>query len=314
MANFILIFLCLGLGIFLKKLGKLPDKAHQVLNTFVIYVSLPALVLVQVPALLRTTALNIGMLIPVSMAWILFLLSFCFFTWVGKRLKWSRAETGALILTAGLGNTSFVGFPLLEAIIDHSAIPTGILVDQLGTFLVLSTAGLVFASAQSPMQGKRLDVSSVIKNVFTFPPFLSLVVSVLWYLSGTSDSPSIVPVFERLSGTLVPLALVAVGFQLKVNPSVVKRQGKPLLWGLGFKLILAPIFFFILYGMIFGSKSYSTHITLLEAAMAPMITAGVVAEEFGFNSEISSLMIGIGIPISLLSVCIWHQVFVFLGF
>lgn len=308
MSNLILIFVCLALGLLLKKSGKFPDRSHAVLNAFVIYVSLPALVLVQIPALLRSTTLSTTMLIPVSMAWILFALSFVFFTWLGRRLNWNRAEVGALILTAGLGNTSFVGFPLLETLFDHSAIQIGILVDQLGTFLVLSTLGLVTASALSPSQGKAIHLKAVVKNVLTFPPFASLIASIVWYLTGTSDAPAITPVLERLSATLIPLALVAVGFQLKVTPAVVARQKKPLLLGLGFKLILAPIFFILLYGVIFSSRGYSTHITILESAMAPMITASVVAEEFGFNAEISNLMVGVGIPLSLLTVCLWHQI------
>jgi predicted permease len=308
-SNFILIFLCLALGVLLKKTGKLHEKSHQVLNAFVIYVSLPAMVLTQIPALLRNTEITASMLVPVSMAWILFLLSYLFFTWLGKRLKWNRAEYGALILTAGLGNTSFVGFPLLETLFDHSAIQVGVLVDQLGTFLVLSTLGLITASALSPSEGKTVHLPSIVKNVLTFPPFVSVVVAVLWYLTGTSDSLVVNSVLERLSATLIPLALVAVGFQLKINPAVLRRQGKPLMLGLGFKLILAPIFFYLLYSVVFQSRGYTTEITLLESAMAPMITASVVAEEFGFNAEISSLMVGVGIPLSLITVCLWHQVF-----
>lgn len=314
MSNFILIFLCLGLGIALKKTGKFPEKAHQVLNTFVIHISLPATVLLQVPILLRNTKFTPEMLIPVSMAWILFALSFFFFRWIGKFLKWSQAEIGALILTAGLGNTSFVGFPLLESLFDSSAIRVGVLVDQLGTFLVLSTLGLIVASAMSPHQGRKVTAASVAKSVFSFPPFVSLIVAAVWYLTGTSDVAWAAPVLERLSSTLVPLALVAVGFQLKVTPAVVNRQKVPLFLGLSFKLILAPMFFFFLYTVAFGSRSYETQITLLEAAMAPMITAAVVSEEFGFNAEISNLMVGVGIPLSLATVCLWKLIFGYLGF
>jgi predicted permease len=43
-------------------------------------------------------------------------------------------------------------------------------------------------------------------------------------------------------------------------------------------------------------------ITILEAAMAPMITGAIVAKENDLDPELCSLMVGIGIPLSLLSV------------
>jgi predicted permease len=47
-----------------------------------------------------------------------------------------------LILTAGLGNTSFLGFPIIEALYGQEGMKTAILVDQPGTFVVLSTLEL----------------------------------------------------------------------------------------------------------------------------------------------------------------------------
>jgi predicted permease len=308
MANFILIFLSLLMGILLKRTGKLPPNAHQAFNAFVIFISLPATVLIQIPKLLRTTELTSEMLVPVSMAWITFLISFLCFISLGKKIGFKRSEIGALILMAGLGNTSFVGFPLLEAIIGPEAIPTAVIVDQLGSFLVLSTIGLVFCSAYSPNPNRPISFREITKNIFSFPPFLSLIVAGLWYLSGTSENKNLVQTLERLAGTLVPLALVAVGLQLKVTVQVLRKNAKALFFGLGFKLFLLPALFSLLYVGIGHSHGQLTRITLLESAMAPMITAGVVAEDFGFDAEIVRLLIGVGIPFSLITVCLWNQV------
>ncbi len=312
--NFILIFTCLALGIILRMSRKLPTNAHQTMNAFVIWISLPAVVLTQLPALLAKTEISANMLIPISMAWILFPLSFLTFYFLGKKYRWNSAETGALILTAGLGNTSFVGLPLLETFLGKEAIPIGILADQPGSFLALATVGLIVATIYSPAEQLAITAASIFKKVFSFPPFIALLIAVAWGLSGSYEASPITVALERLSITLVPLALVAVGFQLKVSQVVVRRQWKPLAWGLGFKLFLAPIFFIGLYVYLLGSRSFETHVTLLESAMAPMITAAVVAEEFGLNSEISSLMVGIGIPVSLGTVYFWNSLMPMFGF
>lgn len=312
MNNFILIFICLGIGVLLKQTKRLPATTAQVLNAFVIYVSLPAVIFIQIPALIKNTEFNHHMLIPVSMAWLQLILSYLFFNFVGKRLRWKQSEIGALILTAGLGNTSFVGFPILESLFGTSALRIGVITDQLGSFLALSTLGIAIAAKYSGGEGRGLSPRKMLRNVLTFPPFVALLAAVVWYFTGTFENAVALSVFERLSVTLIPLALVAVGFQLHLSMPVLARQWKPLALGLSFKLVLAPLIFVGLYLFVFGSYVQSTHITILESAMAPMITACIVAMEFGLNAEVATLMMGIGIPLSLATVPIWHHILLML--
>lgn len=315
-SNLLLILFCLVLGRLLKQTGRFPANGAKTFNSFVIYVSLPAVILVQIPKLVRDTTLSADLFIPISMAWILFGASVVAFLMLGKKFGWSKSQTGALALTAGLGNTSFVGLPLIETILGPNAIPIALLIDQAGSFLVLASVGIIFASIYSPRsdKGPPLTVSKVVKSILTFPPFMTLIASLILGLSSFALSPNALSVFERLGATLVPVALVSVGFQLKISPTVLKQKWQLLAYGLTFKLFLAPLFFLALFHAVFQSNSFSTHVTLLEAAMAPMITAGIVAEDFEFDAELANLMIGIGIPLSLLTVFLWQNVFLRMGF
>jgi len=244
MNNFLVIFTCMVAGIFCRKLRNFPANSAQVLNAFIIYLSLPALILSQVPQLAKTMNFQGLWWLPVSMAWITFLLSFLFFYFIGKKLKWSHAKIGALILTAGLGNTSFVGFPILEALIGPHAIPIGVLVDQPGSFLVLSTLGIMVASIFS---GAQISFKIIFKRVFSFPPFLALISSIIWVSTGLIGADTLMPAFSKISSPLVPLALFSVGFQLRVDRHVLKKRWVGISLGLFFKLILLPTFFSIFY-------------------------------------------------------------------
>ncbi len=312
MTNFIVIFACLIAGNLCRKVRHFPSATPQVLNSFVVYLSLPALVLAQLPKLLVSMDFSGNWWVPVSMAWIAFILSYLVFSFLGKRLGWKDSTTGALILTAGLGNTSFVGFPLLEALIGPHAIPIGILADQPGSFLALSTIGIFVAALYS---GARITPQFIARRILTFPPFIALILAVLWYvLFGVSDPhglDAIVPSFDKVAATLVPLAVFSVGYQLQVDISVFKRRWFPLITGLTFRLILLPAFFATLYLKVLGGSDLITHVTVLESAMATMITAAVVANEFNLDSELTNLMVGVGIPLSLLTVPLWKY---FLGF
>lgn len=77
------------------------------------------------------------------------------------------------------------------------------------------------------------------------------------------------------------------------------RKWRPLVLGLGFKLLLAPLVFLLLYVVCAGATDFVTRVTILEAAMAPMITSAVVAADFELDTEVANLMVGVGIPLSL---------------
>lgn len=312
MDNFLLIFCCLALGQLCRRVPKFPKSTAQSLNSFVIYISFPALVLVQVPELIADVALGVHLLILVSMAWILFMGSWVIFRFLGPKLGWSKGQTGAIILTAGLANTSFVGFPLLEALIGPQAIQMGILVDQLGTFLTCSTLGILVAGlyqSYGPGEG-RVSRRRVVKNVLLFPPFVVLIVTAMVSFAGLAIPASLHNVASKLAQTLVPLALFAVGYGLNIKTTAVKARLMPLSLGLAYKLFLAPLFFTFFYTVIFKARGGTVLVTLLESAMAPMITSAVIANEYELDGELANQMVGIGIILSLLTVWLWNFVLV----
>ena len=150
MTNIAMLVVCLLVGMILSATRRVPDNAHVGINAFIIHVALPALILGQIHGLRLTPEL----LYPVSMPWLLFALTVPVFVLIGRLLKFSAAVTGALIITAGLANTSFVGLPMIETFYGAKDLSTGILIDQLGTYLVLSTAGITVACIYS--SGHRL--------------------------------------------------------------------------------------------------------------------------------------------------------------
>jgi predicted permease len=312
-ANLLLVFVCLGLGALLRLDQRLPKGTAQAFNSFVLWISLPALILVQVPALLENTPWGPELLIPASMAWIQLLLAWALFAALGRWLGWPRVQVGALLLVAGLGNTSFVGYPILDALFGPAGVRIGVLTDQPGSFLALSTLGLVLASAYGSPGKKGPRAAELALKVAKFPPFIALLVAIVWHATGLGWHPAVQSTLERLSSTLVPLAMVAVGLQLRLSREVLARRWRPLALGLGFKLILAPLFFLVLYVYVLGSRGFVSRVTILESAMAPMITAAVVCEEMGMDGELAGLLVGLGIPLSLLTVPLWNSLGVMQG-
>ena len=105
-------------------------------------------------------------------------------------------------------------------------------------------------------------------------------------------------VIDRFAETLGPLALVSVGLQWQA--SHLKKFVKELSWGLGFKLLLAPVLIFFIYSA-FSYHPDLKKIVVLEAAMGPMITGGIIAMQKNINPPLVAAMLSVGIPLSLLT-------------
>jgi len=75
-----------------------------------------------------------------------------------------------------------------------------------------------------------------------------------------------------------------------------------------FKLMLTPLFFLILYRFILKGDGLIVEVSIMESAMAPMITGAILASSYGLKPKLSSMMIGIGIPLSFLTLAFWYWI------
>ena len=294
MTNVVLLIVCFLTGIILRKTGRFPTTAPAAFNGFIIHVSLPALTLLHIHRL----HLDLSLLFPAAMAWCLFGAGFLFFRTIGRMAGWSKGTIGALILVGGLGNTSFVGLPMIDAYYGKEYLGVGLIADQFGSFLVLSTLGILVASLYSY---GGISPRAMARKILLFPPFLALAAAFL--LRPVPYPEWFTEILQKLGDTLTPLALVSVGFQLRLGH--MRGEAKPLALGLLYKLLLGPAVLALLFVLILGGSGKAVQVTLFEAAMAPMITAGIIAIDHDLNPPLVTLMVGIGIPLSFLTLPAW---------
>jgi predicted permease len=301
MDNIVMLFACLAIGMALRWSGRAPENAHSAINVFIIHVSLPALTLVQIHAVRLDPALFYAVLMP----WLLFLASAALFWMAGRALRLPPATTGALAVVGGLGNTSFIGLPMIESFYGSSGMPIGIIIDQLGTYLVLSTIGILTICYYSEA---AVTARELALRIATFPPLIALLLAVA--LMPVGYPAWVTSVLTRLGGTLAPLALVSVGLQLRLG--ALRGNRGPLAMGLGYKLVLAPLLVALVYAGLIGLRGPTTQITLFEAAMAPQIGGAIVATQYGLNAQLISLMVGIGTVLSFVTLPLWWSAFALL--
>ncbi|MFT7004807.1 MAG: putative permease [Sulfurimonas sp.] len=297
MENFLLIFVAIMAGYLINRGNVFPKDTPMILNQFILYLSLPAMALLEIPKM----DLSFEILIPIIVAWIVMGISAIVIFSISKMLNFSKNITGSLLLVGVLGNTSFVGIPINHAYFGTYSLPYVLVYDLLGSFIMLSTYGTFISAYYS--SAEDVDTKVIIKKMITFPPFISLLLALLFI--GTEFPPMITNVLSVFSSTIVPLALVAVGFQLKFK--LPKEDIKPFFAGLSVKLILSPIIaIIIIYAFSWDNKV--ALISIIESGMGPMISAAAVASMAGLAPRLSSAMVGYGILFSFFTTWILFQV------
>ncbi len=292
--NFVLIAVCLVAGLILRSTGTLPENAHKGINAWILYIALPSMSLLYIPAIEWSTSLILPAAMPVGL-WLVAWTALKFF---GNRISPDKQTQAALLLTAGLGNTSFIGFPLTEAYLGHEGLRIAVICDQVN-FIVLSAFGVMTALRASHSTAQK----GVLKTLVRFPPFAAFALALI--LPRFVSLDPVVPLLTRLGNTLVPLALFSVGLQ--IHFSEWKREVKCLSAGLAYKLLIAPA---LVFGaaLVFGVRGFPARASILEAAMAPMITSAILASEYKLNPRLANLMVSVGTLISLGTTAFWYLV------
>jgi hypothetical protein len=297
MENFVVTITCLLIGMAIRRAPAFPDETGNVLNLFVIYISLPALVLLKIPDLVFSK----NLLVPTLMPWVMLAVSCAIILLLSRLLHWQRATTGCMLLLIPLGNTSFLGIPMVKAFFGDQAIPFAVLYDQLGSFLALATYGsLILAIYGSGESGPTL--AGVIKKVLSFPPFIALIMA---FVLRTVAYPAIaVNLLKILSATLVPIVMIAVGFKLSLRLN--KEVTAQLSIGLAIKLIAAPLIALVLC-KIGGMDGTAAKVAIFEAGMPPMVSAGALAILANLSPQLTAALVGIGIVVSFISLPLLYQ-------
>ncbi|MBL8783546.1 MAG: AEC family transporter [Deltaproteobacteria bacterium] len=343
MGALIAVVLCLFAGVALRFVRAFPgETAIPALNAFAIYVALPAVIVRQIPTLHASGA---GLLVPALVPWVLLALSAGLIALVARRLRWSREVTRALMMVVPLGNTAFIGLPLVSALAGPDALPYAILYDQLGSFLALTIYGAFITAAPRAPATPAVPAAPAPDGPWAPAVGVSQDPTARVTATGPSAAPSSAspasiehPLRAALGRVLVfpPFVALVLGLgllvaQVALPPLVagaLDKIGASLVpttlvaVGLGWRFTLpagdrAP------FGLALGLKLVAlpalawvllawlappapiAHATLLQAGMGPMITAGALAAQAGLAPRLVAAIVGWGTFASLLTVPLW---------
>ncbi|MBT0720876.1 AEC family transporter [Rosenbergiella collisarenosi] len=290
-----LLIICLLLGIAARRFLTFPEQLVPSINWWLITIALPALIITLIPH----TPITQQSLVPIAGMWCVFLGALGLALLLGKLFSWSKEVVGVVALVAGIGNTSFMGYPIVQSYYGAAGLQIAVIADQVGSFIILSTVGVMVMALCA---GKTPTVKMIAQRVITFPPFIALCVSLL--IRPFHGLPSFLEVpLAQIGATLTPLALFCVGLQIALRPP--RGALSPLISGIVWKLIAAPL---VVWGVVWVTHSapLTQQVTVIEAAMAPMIAAAIMAQRAGLQPALANALQGYAILLSFLTLPVWH--------
>jgi malate permease and related proteins len=295
--NIILIIFYLVIGMGFRRFKKNPDNWARLIHLFVIYVSFPALILLKIPVL------NVSkiIIIPLLMPWVSLVISIFLVLIFSSIFKWREKITQTLMIMIPLGNTSFLGFPMVKAFFGEAGIPYAVLYDQFGSFLALSTYGTIMIAIYSGE--KKATLKEIMLRIISFPPFIALIIALI-FKEGAYPLYFFY-ILKALSVLLVPFVMFAIGAQLsfKMDNDLVLPLGV----GLSLKCVIIPIILLSVCSFL-NIDNLGARVSILEAGMPPMVTAGALAIGAGMPQKLIAALVGAGVFVSFLTLPLLHYI------
>ena len=274
----LILFTIVLLGAIARKIHLMNDDFDALLSKLVMTVTLPGMIL---DSVLSNTNLPDSHTIMMMLVYstVLYVLV-CLFAWIFVRLVYRgvpRPAQGAHAYLISFGNTGFIGFAVLGAIMGNDAvlygavynIPYNVFLFSVGMLFIAST-GSDGAAAKKPV---KEQVKAIAKQLVS-PCLISCFVAMFLALFGVTDSGYVGQTCNLLGQMTVTAAMLVIGSTLAKQPlKQMVNDGWSYLTSF-MRLAGVPLLIFFVGG-IFIHDPYILAVIVIESAM-PAASSGIM--------------------------------------
>lgn len=288
--------------------SKLPKQVPTYLGQFLFWIGVP----ISIVAFLRGADLSGAIWIAPIFAWLAILLGAGLaWTWINLAGEmgrcatddsfWSKPTQGSFLLAAMVGNTGYIGYPVILALVGTKYFGWALFYDLLGTTLGAYGLGVVVAAGF----GKGFQSHwQLTKAILINPALWSLGFGLL---CRQLPLPKLAQLsLQGLGWTIVSLSLVLIGMRLQQLNSWHNLPRASI--GLVIKMLLVP---FILGSSLslFGITGAPRLVIVLQMAMPPAFATLVIAEAYNLDRDLAVTSLAVGSTGFLLILPIWLALF-----
>jgi predicted permease len=227
-------------------------------------------------------------------AFIAFIIGVGFAIIFSKIFKINANSAAMIAMSVAYGNTSFLGFAFVDSFYGSYALSLAIFYDQVNMLLLALFSPIICSFGSKE---KRFSLKVVVRSIVTFPPTIAFVIAIA---TKFLVFPEVLTLFlEKISMILVPIVMFAVG--MKFNLSSIKGKEKEITIILLISMVLIPLSLYLI-ALPFFEITMAIKVSILEAAMPPMVLATVIAINSGLDEELGMGSLGVGMLLSFATI------------
>ena len=272
----LIIFLEIGTGIVITKIGIMDDKNSKFLSNLVMAVTLPCTLLASAGIDGGREAVA-GMLKGYVVLEIFYIVCICLCLLLSRAMHLTRGQKAVLVGAAVMPNSAFIGIPLITALLGSEA---GALYGAAG---IMAYNILFFTYVQHLFDPE----AKVSLKAFLTPTNITTAIMVVMLVSGLR-LPGILESFCKAMGnTTTPLALIIAGGML-ARSDLKKLVANPLVWPVtGLRCLVFPLGFLAVLCLLPLDPTLRMAVLILTSCPAGSLTA-VLAKQYDTEGELAS--------------------------
>ncbi len=256
-----LILLLAAGGYALRKFGLVRPEAARDLNQIILYLFLPPLIFTA----LHNAHLAWAVAAMPAMGWLAVGAGLLIAYAIGKLLRLSRPLLVTFLLASAMGNTTYLGYPIVRGLYGPAHLTLAILFDLLGSTLAVNTIGMAIAGAASS-RGTAPGV--IARRLISMPVLWALVLGLA--TRGIGIPAPLDRLLIRLGDLTVPMSMVTMGLALRIT--YLRHRWRLVLASAGIKLVAIPLVVWIAARAL-GLPLAFQQSAVLEGAMPTMFYA-----------------------------------------
>jgi len=278
----IVIVLLILIGYLSKYFGILKENDRIVLNNIVVYIAMPSTIFLTIMKNVSPGDLPIFLKLPFLIFIIFFICGIVGFI-IGKLLKLNNQSIGGLILVCALGNTGFLGYPIIYGFYGMEGLTRAIFCDMGSVFaslLIGTYVGITFGV------NKNHASTSILREILKFPPLLTGILSIVLIFLGFSieDFPNyIINTLNYLSNATIPLIMISLG--LSLSPSSARFGVLFGIIALIVRMAFAPLLAIVLTTC-FSVEGLDKNVVIIQSAMPSAMMSLVFSLLYGLDIKL----------------------------
>jgi predicted permease len=286
---FLYIILMVFLGYFLKRLKFLKLEDLKPLNRIVLDIAMPCMIFTTLYGV-DDTLFSKLFILPIIPIFIFFLIGLFAFILL-KIFNLSKFKVLSLILPITLGNTGYLGYPIVLNLFGNDALLRAVFFDISTPLIFLFMSAVLIIN----FGGKKKDA---LKNFLKFPILWAIIIAIVFNVFNIGEGNVLEKVINDIATLTVPLAMIILGVSFNFNK--MKENIKVASFISLIKLIFYPLIAFILITIV-GLTGLEFKIGLIQSAMPSAILSLVLAINYKLDIDLVSNCIFLSTILSFIS-------------